>query len=556
MSSSLTSIFGAFATAGAIKDETDNEDYLTSEKGSSETKEINNNTLLKQTISLAGAGISVLSNLAFGVKIPVYEGTLGDRLINEREALSTSSREEVEEAPKISTFHNVTRNIANALIITANIPLFIATRSALPILESTPPSFVTSLKTYAKSNALNVYEWHDQHKDQPTITGSIARTAGALARSVNYAHESWGNFIKSKAVYHTLNVGVGVATLGFMGPPGWAIAGAVVSADIIRGSARVNRIQVRQDELNHLTSLKQSQKQIESLEQGHSQDFLKGLGKPNLLLSAPTASAGKTKDELNQAAYKAVLPTLLKEGISVGVAAANAAVNHAGFAVASTLAFLALGTNTKAQLSEEESKDSIKSQTANLYNKIGIQRNPEQSRQYDLAKTAYEHAVYAEALKLATKDRETAGGIKADASDYKKQAEANLKKDPEFQTLFHPDKMEKPSTLGYVYRAAKSSVLSVADYLHPLKEATSYAQVHEAYSEKQEKLHAAQHAAAPTPTLTDSQSKTAPSKQAELMAKKERKSLTTRSSSSEGYSETTPLMNRSRSQSRDSSRGL
>lgn len=571
---------GISATIASSLGDVEHVDLLQTEKNHN-VSTVNNNTLLKQTVSLAGALVSkTFTQPLFGAKISVYQNTLGDKLINPenlkpeegRTALTASSKE-ASETPKISTFHNITRNAANALITAVNVPLFIATRSSLPTLEATPPSFVTSLKTSIDAQKTKISDWHKTNKDEATITGRIARTAATLAKGVNSAHEAWGNLLKSKAVYHAVNLGVGLTALAAMGPAGWGIAGGIAAVDITRGAARVNRIQVKQDELAHLTSLHSSQDTISNLEKEHSPDFLKSLGKPNLQQSTATISTpDKTTDSLNRAAYKAALPTALKEGVSLGIAAAGAVVNHAGLAVAGVSAFLSFSTNTKSKLTEQESKDAIKQQTSELYGKTGVaEHNPEQpSRRYDLAKAAYDHAVYAKALEVAkTKQGHT-------AEECRDEAEVMLKKDPKFQELFSADKMEKPaSTLSYISRAAKTSALSVADYLHPFKEATSYEQVHEAAAHA---AHSAAHATAPTPVATPTaptiptqvHSGSTPSvpidahlpkdakelAQARVIANELKQDLSRNSTSSERYSKTIPPINRSRSQSRGSSISL
>lgn len=582
----MTDFAGTAATLGQAKADIEGSVFLQKESNKIDRSLVNNNTLLKQGISLGGAVLNVFSDALFGVKIPVYEGTLGDRLINPEKSLlreatySDISAEErtsllTKETPspstnkpelKISKFHETTRNIANAAISVANVGLYIGTRSYIPLFDTNLKrkieQRITNSSTQEGGTVFGVKKWYkEQVTDKLNTPGAKLSTLGKIAYAashLNVAHQAWGNLIKSKFVYHTINFGVGATLLASSGPVGWSIAGALTAVDITRGSIRVNRVQVKQDHLEHLTSIHESQTKIKQLEEelakkrgidierirsqdskivltSHEQEFktfLADIGKPK----TPQHSADKAKDlahhdDLNKATMKATTPTLFKEGISLATSAAMAATNHVGMALATTMAFLSFSTNTKEILNEQQAKDAVVDKIHSLERATGYVADPKRSRQYEIGAAAKEHAMYEQALNSACNKP----GLSPE--EYKHEADTLIGRDPEKKRLFATEKTEAPTnSLSYAYRAAKSTVFSIGSYLHPIKEPPTYAVAYTQHRENLEKRAEAAHHNAPAPSAPDrAHSQTRDITAAERAeAYKERESLSRRSTSTPG----------------------
>ncbi|MGB4191267.1 MAG: hypothetical protein WBJ81_01800 [Rickettsiales bacterium] len=531
---------GGAATAAQAKSDSEVADIIEESKIYNEK---DNNTFLKQTISIIGAGVSLASQFVFGVKVPLYEGTMGDNFINphkahdrelEQQGVDTSrtaivSRSEAElnsEHP----IHKFTRAALDTAMLAINTALFVTTRTTLP-------TFGTYNKTLEGV----------ADKLKPLRSSSVGT-------AVNSVHQAWGNILKSKATYHTLTMATAATACTFMGPIGWAIAGAAVATDIARGSIRVNRIQVKADELAHLTSLKQSQDKIKNLENGLSAEIIAlrpeapktPERKPSFLermgVSAP-------KDDLNKATLKAVPGTIFKEAIPVGVALASAAASPAAAITAGAFAFLSWVGGATGKVGEQKAKDELNEKIAHLRTETGINHNPQQSRQYDLAKHAQEMAIYAETLKVANTYK---GETDWTANRCREQAETNLKaeevekktKSPsmDYNKLFTNDKVNAPQgMISSAWRSTKSSLLCVGDYLNPIQEATSYEKAHKEHTALPNNSKASI-----TQTASHSHSATA-----QKIAEKERTSLTNSANRASISEEHTPLINRSRSKSHD-----
>lgn len=550
---------GGAATTAQAKSDSEVADIIEESKIYNEK---DNNTFLKQTISIIGAGVSLASQFVFGVKVPLYEGTMGDNFINphkahdrelEQQGVDTSrtaivSRSEAElnsEHP----IHKFTRAALDTAMLAINTALFVTTRTTLP-------TFGTYNKTLEGV----------ADKLKPLRSSSVGT-------AVNSVHQAWGNILKSKATYHTLTMATAATTCTFMGPIGWAIAGAAVATDIARGSIRVNRIQVKADELAHLTSLKQSQDKIKNLEDGLSAEIIAlrpeapktPERKPSFLermgVSAP-------KDDLNKATLKAVPGTIFKEAIPVGVALASAAASPAAAISAGAFAFLSWVGGATGKVGEQQAKDELDEKITHLRIKTGINHNPQQSRQYDLAKHAQEMAIYAETLTVAnaykgepdwtaSRCREEAeknlkekkSKTQAEETNLKEKKVENKTQDTEvksslmdYSNLFTNDKVNAPQgMLTSAWRSAKSSLLCVGDYLNPIQEATSYEKVHKAHSALPKTPEASN-----TPAASHTHSATA-----QKIAEKERVSLTNSANRVSISEEHTPLINRSRSKSHD-----
>lgn len=534
-------IMGGAATAAQAKSDSEVADVIEESKIYNEK---DNNTFLKQTISIIGAGVSLTSQFVFGVKVPLYEGTMGDDFINPHKAHDRKLKQEGVDTSRITMasrseaelnseypIHKFTRATVDTAMLAINTALFLTTRTTLP-----------TFGTYNK-----------------TLEGVADKLkplrSSSLGTAINSLHQAWGNILKSKATYHTLTMATAATACTFMGPIGWAIAGAAVATDIARGSIRVNRIQVKADELAHLTSLKQSQDKIKNLENGLPTEIIAlkptpptiSETKPSFLermgISAP-------KDDLNKATLKAIPGTLFKESIPFGVALASAAASPTAAISAGAFAFLSWVGGSTGKIGEQQAKDELDEKIAHLRTETGINRNPQQSRQYDLAKHAQEMAIYAETLKVANAYK---GEPDWTASRCKEQAETNLKEKKaenkpqnkevkssfmDYNKLFTNDKVNAPQgIISSAWRSTKSSLSCVGDYLNPIQEATSYEKAHKEHTALPNNSKASI-----TQTASHAHSTTA-----QKTAEKERASLTHSANRVSISEEHAPLIDRSRS---------
>lgn len=518
------------------------------EDGIAESIHSNNNTLLKHSLSVVGAGVNIVTRNLFGggAELPIYEGTIAYNF-NKRRSTSPDkttrdtlretsytqitqddSEDKIEKGPSINAFQYAARAIVNTPLVLANPFLFAITGSTFPTFEKQFPANLAK----SASNKLNTL-WN-------------SKSIRPITKPIEVLHEKWSNLIKSKATYHTLTFGVTAFALISMGPAGWGIAAGATAFDVARGAARVNRIRNKSDKLNHLITLKKSHDTIKDLEKVHSQDFLKALGQPEKIKNIPSTEKNtEHKDELNKSALKGLRSAVIKESIPLGVAISRAVMSPAAATMEAIkegmVALVSFAAATKGKLGEQQSKDIMDKDIASFqeHTKVGSSIS-----KHDLAKTAYEHALYAKALEVAKTYK---GDPSYTAERCKAYAEEILKKDPKFNELFSHEKMTAPPNIAVKsWRATKTAVSCTIDYLRPLKEATSYKKAYNEYYETHKPPENSNKSPSPINQITHS-------KDAERMQETfEKNGATTRRT----YSGPNAIMNQELAHSRNTSQSL